>query len=423
MGTWKDIQEAGKGKASASFSFLALSFFVSSQSAFSIVGLPLLLEQGEVAHSQLAWLLGIHPFAAAIVAITAGPASDLYGRRNLLVVGQLGFAIALILHVFASSFEMLMALRFAAGAFSGLLLGLPSIFASDNYERPSLQHIISRNLLGYSLGHMAGIPLGIFLLQYTSFQHLTTCIGIVAITTFPIISRSLPKCHARKRLGNENFLGHLLKPLKSKEVPQAKAIVIISFSNFFASALFQVSITMWLVQHKGYGAENIAPMFFAAGFLQSLIFLFATPNLHYLPLRTIIAVSFAANSMLFLLGSAAFVSTVFVYILFCLALGVAAFRIPAWHAIIATQGQESSKGLRMSLSQTAGLLGKASGAAAASALFTHIHVASFCVFSASLLFFCAAFLIKNRGFNGGSNQNSTQLPCPFHGLSSIRTHN
>ena len=349
-------------------SLLLTAFFVSSQNAFSLVGLPLLLKEGLLTETEMGILLGAYPLASAVSALCAGIVSDYYGRRRILIIGHAVFAIALLSHPLSISFAGLLAARLVSGLAAGLLVGLPSTYASDHFKHGALQRVLSRNLLGYALGHAIGLPLGIAILELVHFTELTGWLGLACIATWPSTLRNLPSYRPRETAKSAR-LWNFHSTWTAIRARQSRTIALQSFGAFFSSALFQTSVALWMFDQLQLTASALASMFLIGGLGQCLIFMAVTPRLDAIGSSKTIALSLALQASLFFCFPLASDYTLAAW-LFASSLVASALRIPSWHSWIATDGDARHKGLRMSLCQTANLLGKSAGALVAGLLYS-----------------------------------------------------
>ncbi len=117
--------------------------------------------------SQLLWIIDIYGFMVAGFLITMGNLGDRIGRRRLLLIGAAAFGIASLLAAFASSAEMLIAMRALLGIAGATLapstLSLIRIMFHDTRQRT---FAIGIWISSYSVGAAIGPVVGGMLLQH-----------------------------------------------------------------------------------------------------------------------------------------------------------------------------------------------------------------------------------------------------------------
>src|SRR5919106_6888442 len=79
------------------------------------LALPQLSEDLEPSSIQLLWIADIYGFMVAGALITMGTLGDRVGRRRMLLIGAVAFALASLLAAFSTSAEMLIAARALLG--------------------------------------------------------------------------------------------------------------------------------------------------------------------------------------------------------------------------------------------------------------------------------------------------------------------
>lgn len=375
-----------------------VTLITSSQTSFSIVGLPLYASQAGFGPAQLGALLGAFPLSAAAAALLSGPVSDFYGRKNLLLLGLSVLAVSLLLHGVANGFYPLLVLRSIAGLGTGAITGLPSVLLSDTFERERQTSLISKSLCGYALGQTLGIPLGIALIDYIGFLQLNVLTGLLAGSLVLLALRQIPG--PKRELDEEKAHGLALYFDQARQTFRSSAFVSLllsSVASFFATSLFYVAFALWLYDEARLMPTQIAPMYVGAGLLQLFVLGFVLQRFNSVPSNMMAGGSFLLNAALFLLCIPALSSVASASLVFSLVLGSISLRIPAIQHIVNHAGPSRQKGLRMSLIQSCNHLGRALGAAVASLLYASVSVNGLILISALALLPCAAlFTVSSR---------------------------
>ncbi len=375
-----------------------LSLIVSSQSSFSIVGLPLYASQNGITASQLSLLLGAFPLATGLAAFFSGPVSDFCGRKRMLTIGLTLLATTLLAHVFAQDIRILLALRIAAGLATGALAGLPATFLSDHFGKDEQHSLIRKSISGYAIGHTIGVPVGIALIDSFGYLQLNGLLGLLALSLLLVTAVFLPRSEqSAAALGAavSQYLRHSRRTLGSRRV---QALLASSLLGFAATSLFHVTLTLWLYEDQGLEPLQLAPMFLAAGLLQVFVLGYLLRKLQRIAARHMIGASFLLNAALLGLAGVGFTSVLAMASVFALVSGVVALRIPSIQHLVNHAGEPGQKGLRMSIIQTGNHLGKAFGATAASLLYLSTPSWQVCAVAATLLTICSfLFLSPSTG--------------------------
>lgn len=117
------------------------------------------------------WVITAYALAFGSLLLLGGRLSDLWGRRNSMVIGLFGFAVASAVGGASTSFTMLITARATQGAFAALLapstLAILTTTFRDQHERAKAFAIIGA--IGGS-GAAIGLLLGGFLTEYFSWR-------------------------------------------------------------------------------------------------------------------------------------------------------------------------------------------------------------------------------------------------------------
>lgn len=95
--------------------FFLVMFMIGTDTFLISPLLPTLQTEFGVSTEMSGWMLGAYTLGSAVFALIAGPLSDGWNRRTVMICGLLGFSVATILCGFADSFWMMCILRFLAG--------------------------------------------------------------------------------------------------------------------------------------------------------------------------------------------------------------------------------------------------------------------------------------------------------------------
>jgi len=123
--------------------------------------LPLITEDLGPSASMQLWIADIYALVLAALLVTMGSLSDRFGRRRLLVIGAVGFALVSIAAAFATTPEQLVAARAALGLFGAMLMPatlslLRNIFVDPMRRRKAIAIWATGFAAGSSLGPILG---------------------------------------------------------------------------------------------------------------------------------------------------------------------------------------------------------------------------------------------------------------------------
>jgi MFS transporter, DHA2 family, multidrug resistance protein len=230
--------------------------------------------------SQLLWIIDIYGFFVAGSLITLGNLGDRIGRRRLLLIGAITFALTSVLAAFSSSAEMLIVSRALLGV-SGATIApstlslIRNMFHDPNQRTAAIGVWISSFSVGAAIGPLVG---GV-LLQYFWW-------GSVFLLAVPVMGALL-------------IIGPRLLP-EFKD-PQARRLDIISAALSLA-AILAVIYGVKQIAQDGWQLQSI--MLVGAGVALGVLFLQRQRKLEYplIDLRMFRLPTFNAALLTFLLG-------------------------------------------------------------------------------------------------------------------------
>lgn len=111
--------------------------------------------------AQQLWIIDAYPLVLAALLVAMGSAGDRFGRRRMLLIGSVGFALVSVAAAFAPTAEALIAARAALGFFGAMLMPstlslLRSVFADREQRRLAIAIWASGFAAGSALGPIVG---------------------------------------------------------------------------------------------------------------------------------------------------------------------------------------------------------------------------------------------------------------------------
>ncbi|WP_430645563.1 MFS transporter [Agromyces sp. GXS1127] len=135
---------------------------------------------GPTAAQQL-WIIDAYPLVLAALLVAMGSAGDRFGRRRMLLIGSIGFAVVSIGAAFAPTSEALIAARAALGFFGAMLMpSTLSLLRSVFTEREERRLAIAIWASGFAAGAALGPIVGGLLLEHFAW-------GSVFLLAVPVL--------------------------------------------------------------------------------------------------------------------------------------------------------------------------------------------------------------------------------------------
>lgn len=159
---------------------------------------PNLMRVLDINASQFGHLVSIYNFAAAMSGIAGLLWMDRWDRKKVLIIVNVSFAIGTACCFFANSYITLLIARMITGAFGGVIGALCMTIVGDLVPFERRGFAMSKLMSAFSIASIAGIPLGLYIVQHLTWQSpflfitggsLIFC--MIAVFTLPSITEHL----------------------------------------------------------------------------------------------------------------------------------------------------------------------------------------------------------------------------------------
>jgi AAHS family 4-hydroxybenzoate transporter-like MFS transporter len=154
---------------------------------------PSLLTEWHLSKPDLAPVLSAALFGLACGSLTAGPLSDRFGRRSLLLVAVLLFGMACLGSAFSQSLEQLTILRFVTGL--GLGAAMPNAVTLMGEFCPDRRRATIINLMfcGFPLGAAAGGFLAAWMIPHFGWRGVLIFGGVTPLLLAALVAAKMPE--------------------------------------------------------------------------------------------------------------------------------------------------------------------------------------------------------------------------------------
>lgn len=170
---------------------LVLGWFINRFGTFVHPFLTLFLTGRGHPPSSVALVLGANGLGQFSAALLGGYFSDRFGRRNTIVLGTLGNALAIFALYFAGDIRMTITLMFLAGFAGGFYMPASNALLADLVPGPLRLRAYSAQRLAINAGFAFGSAAAGFLIGHSIFALFagdavtTAAFGIIALTMLP----------------------------------------------------------------------------------------------------------------------------------------------------------------------------------------------------------------------------------------------
>lgn len=151
--------------------------------------------------AQFGVLVSSYSIAAGVSSLLASSLGDRFDRRNALLVSYIGLFIATLGCAYANSYDLLLTARIIAGFFGGVLGSIVMAIVGDIFPPQRRGKAMGVVMLAFSLAAVAGVPLGLVISNYFSWQTPFSVLAIASIFVWIVAYNVVP-----------NVCGHLNQP-------------------------------------------------------------------------------------------------------------------------------------------------------------------------------------------------------------------
>jgi predicted MFS family arabinose efflux permease len=360
------------GQYTIIFALWMLVFSASSQLMIVVAMLPVIGEQLSVSSSQQGLLVSSYAVMVGVFALVAGPVSDKFGRRRMLLAGSGLMTAALALHAFVDSYAMLLIVRTLAGVAGGALSGAAVSYVGDYFPYERRGWANGWVMSGIAAGQIAGVPLGALLAEKFGFRTPFLIFAVTMSATFLLILKCVPQPDVKRderKLTVAVALKEYLVLLKQREIFIAATVFALLF---FSIALYITYLPAWLTEYREATSSRIAALFFAGGIASVITGPIVGKLSDKLGRKPLILTS--SVGLVVLMVGTTFVIQEFwlAFPVFFLSSMLLAARMSPFQALLSALVPSEKRGALMSLTVALGQVGFASGAALAGIIYAQI---------------------------------------------------
>ncbi|MET3293068.1 UNVERIFIED_CONTAM: putative MFS family arabinose efflux permease [Brevibacillus sp. OAP136] len=234
--------------------FFLIMFMIGTDTFLISPMLPTLQVQFGVPTDIAGWMLGAYTLGSAVFALIAGPLSDGWNRRTVLLSGLLGFSVSTILCGFATSFWTMCLFRLLAGISAAFTA--PQVWASIPAVMPAAK--VSKTMgiafAGLAASQALGVPIG----SWLAASHWSVpfwSIGIASLSLAAIAFFSLPDMKPSVDKGERTSILRRYTPLvtSSKAMGAFAAYLLLHLGSGTAFAF----VGKWMADSYGLPIEQI----------------------------------------------------------------------------------------------------------------------------------------------------------------------
>ncbi len=228
--------------------------------------IPFLITKLGASGSDLGILASVYAAMQLVCAPLWGTASDRIGRKPVLLIGVLGYAIAMFIFGLATQFWMLFVARTFSGVLSSAVMPTAMAYMSDNL--PENERSGAMGKLGAAVG--VGVVLGPLLAGFLSTSSLSLPFfagSALAALALLLIYILLPESHPARGKVSAGQAESFWKWSALKKVMQGPAgiLMLLIFIIAFAMTNFQGIIGLYVVDKFNFDTRQVGAIWMVLG--------------------------------------------------------------------------------------------------------------------------------------------------------------
>jgi MFS transporter, DHA1 family, multidrug resistance protein len=247
------------GKNSGPLALLSFNLFIVMVGIGLVIPiLPFYVEKFNANAQVLGALVAVFAFMQFLFAPVWGRLSDKIGRKPLITIGLIGFAIAEFIFAFALGLWMLFVSRILAGIFGSALMPTAMAYVSDVTEPEKRGQGMGFLGAAMGLGIVIGPGIGGWLAEFDlSYPFIFAGIAatIAAIVSILILPESYPK--EKREMEPEVKKENQFVLMKSALKSPVGFLLVLVFIMSFGLANFQSIFSYYALERYGYGPQEV----------------------------------------------------------------------------------------------------------------------------------------------------------------------
>ncbi len=215
-----------------------------------------------ITDAQFGLLVSAYTLAAGASGLLASTYIDRFGRKRLLLVLYVLFALATLACGLAPGYAFLMAARIAAGMFGGVLSALCQTIVGDTIPFERRGRAMGIVMTSFSVSTVAGVPLGLFLAAHFSWHAPFFGIAGLCLLFAAFAAATLPRLEAHLDPGRASPLAGIAQVLRDPNHRKAFCLSgLVMFSGFTVIPY----ITIYMQSNAGVRADQVPYLYLCGG--------------------------------------------------------------------------------------------------------------------------------------------------------------
>jgi DHA1 family multidrug resistance protein-like MFS transporter len=226
--------------------------------------MPFYIENLGAGGKELGWLMATYALMQLIFAPIWGVLSDRYGRKSILSVGILGYAVSMLMFGLSTTFWMLFVARSLSGVLSSATMPTAMAYIGDNAPRAERGQGMGE--LGAAMG--IGVIFGPLLagLLSTHWLALPFFVGsALALAAFLLVILLLPEARALPAEGREARPAFPWQTYFRVLAGPAGVLLLLVFIMSFGMTNFQGMLGLYVVDRFAFNTKQVGAIWMLMG--------------------------------------------------------------------------------------------------------------------------------------------------------------
>ncbi len=227
--------------------------------------MPFYIEKLGAGGTELGWLMSTYSLMQLIFAPIWGVLSDRYGRKPILAVGILGYAISLFMFGMSTTFWMLFVARSLSGILSSATMPTAMAYIGDTAPQAergkSMGQLGAATGIGVIVGPMMGGLLSAVSLAFPFLvgSGLAFAAFLLVVLVLPEVRRPEAGLHKKAFLPREAYLAVLLSP--------AGILLLLILIMSFGMTNFQGMLGLYVVDKFSFDTRQVGAIWMLMGLI------------------------------------------------------------------------------------------------------------------------------------------------------------
>lgn len=222
------------------------------------------IREFNISAQQYSFLVSSYAFGAVLSSLLAFFYLDRFDRKSALLFLYVGFSIGTLICGLADSFSVLVMLRFATGAFGGVIGALAFAIVADLYRFKERGRAMGILMGAFSAASALGIPFGLYLAAAHTWRTPFLSLGVIALVVSILIFFFFPsiKEHINAEEGHSSFGQTIKTMVQDKNQLYALLLGMVLILGHFIIIPF---ISPYMIRNVGFSQMDVTLTFLFGG--------------------------------------------------------------------------------------------------------------------------------------------------------------